>query len=106
MSKRLTTLVFAMFALLFAGAAMAAPADSPAPSAEPAAVQAAEAAPVPAAAASAAEAGVCQGPIETQGTPNGPSHFEECGDVYCPPAFYCCNPLQNLCVREGQVCIL
>lgn len=99
MSKRLTTLAVAMFALLFAGAAMAAPADSPAPGAEPAAVQAVESAP-------AAEAGLCQAPAETQGTPNGPSHFEECGDVYCPPAFYCCNPLQNLCVREGQVCIL
>lgn len=100
MSKKFTTLFVAVFALLFAGAVTAAPADSAAPNVEPVAVQAVESAAAP-----AAEAGLCQATAKTQGTPKGPSHFEPCGDVFCPPTFYCCNPLQNLCVREGQVCI-
>jgi hypothetical protein len=101
MYRKLPTIFVALFALLFAGAAMAAPADSPAPDAEPPAVQPVETAPAPAPAVPApvTDGALCQTP--GQGPP-----LERCGDVFCPPKFFCCNPLENLCVKEGQVCIL
>ena len=101
MYRKLPTLFIAIFALLFAGAAIAAPADPPAPDAEPLAVQAVqpvENAPAPAVPAPVTDGALCQTP--GQGPP-----LEECGDVFCPPKFFCCNPLANLCVREGRVCI-
>lgn len=100
MPKTLSTLVVALCALLFAGAAMAAPTDQTVPEAQPAGVEAAAEA-APAASAQATEAPLCQA-----GPPDPPPDFEECGDIFCPPNFFCCNPLENLCVREGQACIL
>lgn len=101
MTKTLSTLfAAALFAVLFAGAAMAVPADPPVPEAQPATVQAVEDEPAPAVTALATEAPLCQ--LQGQGPP---PDLEECGDGFCPPKFYCCNPLENLCVREGQVCI-
>lgn len=106
MPKTLSTVYVALFALLFAGAAMAAPAGQPVPDAEPVVVETEATEPASAEAAPAVNEPVIYGPLFQTPVEATPAHFEECGDVYCPPNFYCCNPLENLCVREGQVCIL
>lgn len=31
---------------------------------------------------------------------------EKCGDVVCGEGTYCCNPLMNICVKPGMMCIM
>lgn len=103
MSKTLSILSVTLFALLFAGAAMAAPADQLVPDAESAAVQTVQHEPAPAVTAPAADGSVCEVSDHGQGPP---PKIEKCGNRFCPPHFFCCNPLENLCVPEGDLCIL
>jgi hypothetical protein len=30
---------------------------------------------------------------------------EACGEVFCVPPLVCCNPLQNLCTRQDEICL-
>jgi hypothetical protein len=31
---------------------------------------------------------------------------EPCGGVICPVGTECCNPLRNICVKPGMMCIM
>lgn len=38
--------------------------------------------------------------------PIGPTDPEPCGEVFCGPGTYCCNPLCSACVAFGEFCTL
>lgn len=97
MTMKYRMLFIAVFALLLAAPAIAGTVDQPMTDT---AVQTVEAQAATDAAVPVGQAPLFDLPVQLEQSP------ERCGDVVCGQNFYCCNPLESLCVREGQVCTL